>query len=281
LVSERAYTSGPPGVDLLGALRKKWFVALIPVILLIGAAVALGLTRPVRWKAESTMSVGRIYVNTPAGIPSVLEATQSLASVYSRAIRASPVQEEAARRLAQRGVRASGHLSATPIPDSPLIKISAESSSERAAVALANAGSAALASYVAREARSRGNDTLISEYERATLRYHRLLTAESRLRRRYERDPTPKNRTARDRASAAVDVADVRRSALSTSYQNSVQGEISSPALEVFSRATSAVTDRSSVLQILIFIGVLGGLAAGAAVALLLASRETRSSSPG
>jgi len=275
LATDFAYTSGAPRVGVLSAVRRKWFVAVIPVIVLIAAAVALGLSRPVQYKATSTLSVGRVYVNTPAGIPSVIDATQTLAGVYSRAIRASAVQKDAARRLAQRSIRTPGHLSATRIPDSPLIKVSAESSSQRGAVELANAGSAALVQYVKAEARSRDDAALIAKYERAALRYHQLLSADARLRRRYRRHPTPENRTARDRAAAAVDAAGARRDALGVAYHDSIQGASSSPALEFFSPATAALSDRFSVLQILLFVGVIGGLAAGAALALLLARRDT------
>ena len=84
----------------------------------------------------------------------MLEATQSLAAVYSRAIRSTAVQTETARRFGQDSLPASDQVTATPVPDSPLIKVSAEASSERRAVALANTASRALARYVERQGQS-------------------------------------------------------------------------------------------------------------------------------
>ena len=46
--------------------------------------------------------------------------------------------------------------------------------------------------------------------------------------------------------------------------------------VEVFSRASTPTNDRRTMLQLLVFVGLLGGLAAGAALALLRASREVR-----
>ena len=51
-----------PPIGVLSAVRRHWIVATLPVILLVGAAVALGLERPPRYTATANLSVGRIYV---------------------------------------------------------------------------------------------------------------------------------------------------------------------------------------------------------------------------
>ena len=129
-------TGAPVGV--LGALRRLWIVASLPLILLVGVALALGLNRAPRFTATTNLMGGRIYVDNPAGVAGVIEATRSLASVYSRAIFASSVREDTARRLGEDGLRDADRLSATQLPDSPLIKLSAESSSARRAVELSD-----------------------------------------------------------------------------------------------------------------------------------------------
>jgi uncharacterized protein involved in exopolysaccharide biosynthesis len=171
----------------------------------------------------------------------------------------------------------SGGLSATPIPESPLIKVSAESSTPRGAVALANAGATALASYVNRQVRDNDASSTLSErYLTASLVYRRRLDASKRARRHYSRRPTRASKAARDRTAAATDTAKLRRDALSAAYQTAVQGGTSSVGVEVFSSATAATSDRSKKMQIFIFVGAAGGLAAGAALALLRASRDIR-----
>ena len=268
-------TTAAPPIGVLSALRRHWIVATLPVIVLVGAALALGLNRPPRYTATATLSVGRIYVNNPAGVSGVIEATQSLASVYSRAIRSSAVQQETARRLGEGSLRASDQVSATPVPDSPLIKVSADSWSARGAVALATAASGALAGYVERQGRSDQDAVILSEYQSAERRYRKRVAQRRQLARRYKADPTPENKAARDRASVPISVALLRREALRASYLSLVQGTTSTPAIEMFTRA-SATSDRFRMLQIMLFLGLIAGLAAGMALALLRAYRGTR-----
>jgi uncharacterized protein involved in exopolysaccharide biosynthesis len=267
-----------PRIDVLGAVRRHWVVAVIPIVLFIAAAAMLGARRPVRYTTTANLSVGHVYVSNPVGIPTIIEATQSLAAVYSRAISASEVTRDARLRLErEHALPITGGLSATPIPQSPLIKVSAQASTSRGAVALANAGAAALATYINRQVRDNSATATISaRYLNASLAYRRSLEASRRLTRRYGKDPTAANKTARDRALAATDTAKLRRDALSASYQSVVQGGTSSVGVDVFSPAAAATSDRSRTLQLLVFVGLLGGLAAGVALALLLAARDTR-----
>jgi uncharacterized protein involved in exopolysaccharide biosynthesis len=279
--SLRLATNAPhnpgPRVDVLRALRRHWRLALVPVVLFVAVAVVLGIKRPARYTTTATLSVGHVYVSDPVGIPTIIEATQSLASVYSRAINARSVVQDARRRLGRDAASVTGGLSATPIPSSPLIKVSAESPTQRGAVALANVGAAALAAYI--NAQVRDNDqtaTLSTRYRAAALTYRRRLDTSNRLARRYALHPTASNKAARDSAAAATDTAQLRREALRASYQTAVQGGISSVGVDVFSPASTAVSDRAEKMQLLVFVGLLGGIAGGVALALLRASRDMR-----
>jgi hypothetical protein len=266
------YTTGSPRVEMLPALRRHWLIALVPVILFVAGAVALGLKRAPEYKATTNLSVGHVYVPNPGAIPTVIEATQSLAAVYSRAIRASAVVAATRRSLSASGGRVTGSVSATAIPQTPLIKVTAKSASSRDAVALANASAAALAAYVNRQVRDNGASTLLAQrYKDAALAYRRRVDRSDRLVRRYERSPTAANRAARDRAAAATDTAFLERAAVSASYQNAVEGGTASVAVDIFSRAGRATSDRWQAMQILLFVGLLGGVAAGMALALLRA----------
>ena len=74
----------------------------------------------------------------------------------------------------------------------------------------------------------------------------------------------------------AVSVALLRRDAVRANYLNLVQGTGSAPAVEEFTRASSATSDRTRMLQIMLLLGLIAGLAAGVALALLRARNETR-----
>jgi hypothetical protein len=278
LATTHQYPTAAARVGVLTAVRRHWFTALVPVLLFVGAAVALGLKRTPQYTATANLSVGAVFVNNPAGISSVIQGTESLASVYSRVIGANAVVEETKRRLAGRYVVDARQVSATPIPESPMIKVTAAAESEGEAVALANAASAALADYANRRDRTDDEAAAISDlYERAALRYRKRLDESRKRREEYESDPTAENRRARDRAAAAADTALLQRDALLTTYQNAVQGSSSKPPLEVFREATTASTDRYVRLQVLVFTGLVGGLLAGAALALMRALPKTRS----
>lgn len=269
-----------PRVEVLSALRRHWLVALIPVVVFVAAAAVLAAKRPVRYTSAANLSVGHVYVSNPVGIPTIIEATQSLASVYSRAINATTVVQDARRRLGREAASVSGGLSATPIPQSPLIKVSAQSPTPQGAVTLANAGAGALAAYINAQVRDNNQTgSLATRYRQASLAYRRAADTSDRLARRYAQDRTTANKAARDRAAAVADTAALRREALRASYQNAVQGGISSVGVEVFSPASVPASDRGQKTQLLLFVGLLGGVAAGLALALLLAARDLRRAS--
>jgi capsular polysaccharide biosynthesis protein len=277
LATSHQYPTEEVRIGVLTAMRRHWFVALLPVVLFVGAAVGLGLKRTPQYTAVANLSIGAVFTDNPAGISSVIQGTESLAAVYSRVIGANDVVEDTKRRLDGRYATAPQQVSATPIPDSPMIKVTAAAGSEGEAVALANAASAALADYANRQDRTDDEATALSKrYRRAALRYRQRLSVVRKLQEKVDNDPSEENRRVRDRAAAAADTALLHRDALLTSYQNAVEGTRSGPPLEVFREATAASSDRYERLQLLVFTGLVGGLLAGAALALLRALPKSR-----
>jgi hypothetical protein len=272
LATDFEHGTAPARIGVLTALRRHWLTALLPFVLLVGAATQLGLKRTPQYTATADLSVGTVFVNDPVGIASAIQGTESLAAVYSRVVHANAVAAGTARRLAERSLPNTGRVSATPIADSPMIRVTAVASSERQAVGLANAASAALADYVNRESRSEADAAALSRrYRRVALRYRQQLRAKDRRARLYRSAPTPENKRALDRSAAAADTARLERNGLFATYQTVVEGTTARPPLDVFATANSASSDRYRVLQILLFTGVVGGLLAGAALALFRA----------
>jgi hypothetical protein len=270
-------TTPAPGIDVLGALYRHWVVLLLPVVLLVGAAVGLGIKRPPKYTSTATLQVGHVYISNPAGVGTIIEATQTLAGVYSRTIQATSVQQDVAQRLKRASVPVSGGLSATPLPNTPLIKVTAQATSAGGATALANAGADSLVDYVNHEVRASDvTGTLATRYKQAALDYRQKKDTSDRLQRRYRLHSTQRNRAARNAAGAATDGALLTLHTLESSYQQAVQGGAASAAVEPFARAGSASNDRSKTMQILVFVGLMGGIAGGVALALLRTYRETR-----
>jgi hypothetical protein len=257
-------------------LLRHWVVAFITVLVFVGIAVAVGVKRTPRYTATANVAVGLGYLSNPAGLGSAVQGTASLASVYSRFIDSNEVRAETARSLAKRSLSPSGELSASPVPESALIRVTAEATSERRAVALANAASAALVAYVHQQAVADHTAAkLLKRYRRAALRHRQLLSVRDRRLKEFDANRSKANRAALERAGAAVDTAELRRNTLLTGYSEAIRASDSSPQLKIVRTSRAAESDRAEMLQILVFVGLIGGVAAGAAVALLLAQRAS------
>lgn len=278
LTSELPYTR-PARVSAATAIRRYWRVVFAVVALFVLVGLAVGLARTAEYTARAELSVGHAYVDSPAGIPGVIEATRSLASVYSRTASGQAVEDGVARRLRAQGISTAGAISATPIPDSPLIKVSGEAGSEREAIALANAGAESLAAHVNdRVTSDRTEEAAVRDFEEASTEWRQALDDRARAQGAYRADPTPSNRVVLERASSAADVAELRRETIRAQYQANGRAGANAPTLESFSPASAATSDRLTTLQILVFIALIGGFAAGVALALLRAQRELRPS---
>lgn len=264
-----------PRVSVWGAVKRHPVLAIAPVVILVIVAVALGMKRSAQYTAETDLSVGHAYVGDAAGIPGVIEATQSLAAVDARAVGSDAVQSAAAQVLQSRHQRASGSLDATPIPNTPLIKVTATSSSANGAVQLSNAGAQALQDYVNGQSQAISNpQTALRLYRQASVAYQQALDASNQAKATYNRSPSDSNKSAADQAAATADAAQVRRDGLRATYNNLELGVASSPLIETFASAQSSSSDRASRIELMAFIALLAGVAIGIALAVLRAQRE-------
>jgi hypothetical protein len=151
---------------LTAALRRPVLLAL-PVILLLVPSVALAMAKAPTWKAESRLLIGRLDVEANS-TPGFVEASNSLAATYARLLNSSPVTKLVAARLKQSDASVAGHLSASPIPESPIIRIEASAGTEREAVALTNAANLALVDYVHEVSANGSRATgLLDDYNKA------------------------------------------------------------------------------------------------------------------
>lgn len=247
------------------ALRASWGIIFVFAVVFVAAAAAVGLKRPPVYTAQARLSVGRIFVDNPAAVPGVLQASETLAANYSRLIGSTAVVTRA-RSLARTG---EGTLAATPLPGSTLITVSAKASSTGVAVRLANAASTALMEYVNAQTKSDGGATsAFAAYTRAALAYERAATAQNRLRQSSGAFPSSSEEKALARASAATQAAALKRDSLAAAYQSIVTAGSSSPEIQPFSRASGATSDRRSTLELLVLVGLVAGLAIGSALAL-------------
>jgi capsular polysaccharide biosynthesis protein len=269
-VTRDAPLLAPRRVGLGEALRRYPFLLLLPALILAGLGVALALHRVPVYTATAQDVVQPLSPNI-AQLPGALQASKDLAANHSRLIRSAEVTGTLAERFDTSSADVEQRVSATPVPDSTIVKIAAEGDSAEDAVALANAAAQEFADYVNALVETDAQaQQVLDEYQDAAARYTRAVFAKRSVQ---STDETASS-AALVRASAALDAAQLRRQALGAEYQNLVQSHASVPRVDTFVLARSGLSDRWSVLQIYVFAGVVGGLLIGAALATLLANRR-------
>lgn len=259
----------PPESFALTAIgrHKRLLVAFAILGALAGAL--LGLARPVTYEAAATLQVGQVNPNSP-GFASFTQSSSSLATAFSRAIAAQPVLAKVNRKLEIPESSAAARLSSEPIALSPAFRVIATGPSAADAMRLANVSATAVAAYVNKtnsanpEAKS-----LLSEYQQASLALSKASDEVSKQ--------SGEGSDARLRAKAAQSAAKIRLKAIANAYIATVGSQ---PPREgfvtVLATATGATSNRGSEIQLLGFIGLLGGLLLGGCAALLVERRGER-----
>jgi uncharacterized protein involved in exopolysaccharide biosynthesis len=245
----------PPEGLAFGAIRRhKKLIAIFAVLGLLAGA-ALGLIRPATYEAAATLQVGQVNPNSP-GFASYTQSSSSLATAFSRAIAAAPVLGTVERKLHIAKRKASGRLSAEPIPLSPAFRVLATGPSAAKAKRLANVAAAGIIIY---ENRSNSANpeaaSLLDAYRRASLELSEAAAAAD---------------GGDLRAKAEQSAAKIKLKAIAAAYVATVGSQ---PPREGFisllAGATSAKSDRNARIQLYGFLGLLLGLLSGCGVAVL------------
>ena len=239
--------STPPPLSPFQAVVAHPFLTLLPILLMVGGAIAFGLTREPTWTSEARLSVGELTPSTQSA-PGIVEANQQLASAFSRAIDARRVVAPVSRELGLTSTEVQ-RLDATPIPESPVLTVSGTGPTERDAVAITRVGTSSLVRYIRRlgdtgpeERRLLGE---LTEARREVARLQETVVAE----------PNPE-----------LDAAQLRARALESEYLESTRNPRSTPVTEL-NPAEVGTSDWEKVLKLAIVVAALTGIAVGAALA--------------
>jgi uncharacterized protein involved in exopolysaccharide biosynthesis len=246
-----------------GAIRRHKKLIAVFAVLGVLAGAALGLVRPATYEAAATLQVGQVNPNSP-GFASYTQSSSSLATAFSRAIAAAPVLATIEHKLHIAKRKASGRLSAEPIPLSPAFRVLATGPSAAKAKRLANVAAAGVITY---ENHSNSANpeaaSLLAAYRRASLELSEAASLGSGI-----------------QAKAEQSAAKIKLKAIATAYVATVGSQ---PPREGFisllAGATSATSNRHSMVQLYGFLGLLLGLLAGCGIAVL--RDRKRHDSPG
>jgi uncharacterized protein involved in exopolysaccharide biosynthesis len=254
-------------LPLLEALRKSIIVVLLPVVLLAGAGVALGLVRKPTYTSEARLNVGGLDL-TEQSIQGYTNAVQFLAVAYARAIDADNVVLPVARRLKLPKTQIAKQVIATPIQNSPVVVVDATSKNPLQAQRLADFMADSLVRYaVTLNAGAQASQKLLANYIGASKALQR---ATQHL------QATPPNSPQHQAAQTQADLARLKLQTTGFLYQQSQAGQATINLVQKLAPATQPSSDRMSVLQQYVAGGVLGGLLLGIALAVLRINRLSK-----
>ncbi len=261
-------------VNVWQAVKRRPFLALLPVAVFIAAGVVFGIARHPVYTATTRMYV-QVPASDPAALFSLTDAASGLASAYSRAVDATSVVNAVARDLSADPAAVAGTTSATPVPNSPVVKVIAQASTGAAAVKLANATATELQRYISGLNQSSAAAKLaLAAFSAATRRVTRVQSRVNDLKNAFAISPTSTTRAELDNARADLEVAMLRRDAARDRFSSLQTGQ--QPSLAPLRRAEGAVSDHRSKLELFVFIALLAGGVAGGALATLANALDSR-----
>jgi uncharacterized protein involved in exopolysaccharide biosynthesis len=251
-------------LGVLEAIRRSIPLVILPVLLLVGAAVAYGLYREPTYTSEARLNVGGLNLTTQT-LAGYTTAVQQLAVAYSRAIDATPVVDPVARKLDLSAEDVARRVSATPIEGSPVIRVRATAKNGPAARKLADATAGSLVKYaIELNTGSEQSARLLRNFRAETRRMEAAGARAQRLGLDNKRYKALKTRE---------DIARLKAQTAGALYQRSVAGQATRNLVQKLAPAAPATSDRNSVLQQFIAGALVGGLLIGVGLAVLRASR--------
>ena len=262
------YPSAPqqpaPRLGILEAILRSLPLVILPVLLLVGGAVAYGLTRAPNYTSEARLNVGGLSLTTQT-IPGYTTAVQQLAVSYSRAIDARAVLTPVARQFQLTPLEVANRVSATPVEGSPVIRVRATSKDAQLARRLADAVSTSVINYaIALNKGSAQSKRLFEDFKAATKQMQ-----DAGARAQQEKPGSKRFKAWKTRE----DIARLRAQTAGALYQRSVSGQATLNLVQKLAPAAPATSDRNSVLQQFIAGGLIAGLLIGVGLAILRGNR--------
>ncbi|HKP88791.1 MAG TPA: hypothetical protein VJT75_02335 [Thermoleophilaceae bacterium] len=261
----------PPGgrFTVLTALRRHFLIALIPVVLLVGAAVAYGLNREPTYTSEARLNVGGLNL-TQQSVEGYVTAVQALAVAYSRAIDAEGVVRPVARKARRTPLYVVQHVGATPIQGSPVVRVVAVGKDSAEVVRLADLSADSLVDYAIKlNAGRAASKEMLKRFHAASRRLQRINVKRDRAAKR-------KNSEALASLQTQSNSADLLMRTAGILYQQSQQGQAMTELVQKLAPAGRPTSDRDSELQKYVAGAALAGLLIGVGLAVARANSLAR-----
>lgn len=268
--------SAPAQPSVLEAARLHPLLVAGALLVALAAGLALALARPAVYTATTQLRAGGFDVSVPGAVSGYATASVALATTYSYSVHEPAVVAAVAHELHMPQDRVFDAVSASALPERPILRVRAQAASERRAVALANATAAALAHRRLGVASPAERARRLRAYQRAAERLAGLRAQQHARQAAYQASESAAAGRALARTEAAVAAQQVALDARRDAYVAGAQSATATPGVEVVAPARSAASDARSTLQLYLIAALAAGLSAGLALA-LLAERRARS----
>jgi len=278
----RAWNEGRRAPRVGKAMGRRWYVVVLAVAAAAVIALAAVTVVPVRYRAEARLLVTAINVK-PEALPGATAAAATLAGTYSRLLGTTDVMTEVAKAMGQPPGRVAARVSASPIPDSSIIRVAASGDTPEEATALADAAARALSAYVQRLTTAPAEPGVLDRYDAATKQLLAAQASQAQKQAEATQAAAGKNPQAAvaalvalQEAQAATARAQLTVDALAEQYKQSVGGAPASALLQPLGAARAAGDNQAANRQAALLAGILVGVGLGAVVSLALEWRAVR-----
>jgi hypothetical protein len=266
-----------PRLTLWQGIRRYPLAVILPAAIGLAAGIAIAASRPPVYTAKAVLAIEQVNANTPGALAGYATAAPQLAEAYGRAIVAESVVADIGRRTGATPTQIHGRITANPVPSTPVLFVQARGPTSDGAIAMANAGSRALVTYVAAlNQRTPVSDSLFAQYQSAQVSLQKALARRDAADEKYAETKSKASLKAFIRARADVAAAQLEVDTLGANYRTSRQSQAAANPLHLLAPATKAADDQRPKIQLLGFLGLLAGSVVGLALAVLLGSRAVR-----
>jgi hypothetical protein len=245
-------------------------LVLLPVLTFLIPSLFIAFTRTPEHTAEARLLVGGFDVQAQA-VPGFVEAARTLASTYARLVSTPAIIDPVAKKLKVDPGDVSGHISATSVPESSIIRVEGDADNAQDAVRFADAAATALKNYAGG---SRGAATdVLKEFQNASRANASAQSNLDRINRAVQAsaDPPPALREQQALAQAQADAAKLQADTLAQTYADARQG--GSGQVQVVAPASYVGDNRRSMVQLAVAASVFLGLIVGVALATIVVNQ--------
>lgn len=252
-------------------------LVLLPVLTFLAPALLVALAKQPVHTSEARLLVGGFDVEAQA-VPGFVEASRTLASTYARLVTTPAVLDLVAEQLDMDADDLDGHVDATSVPESSIIRIEGMASSPRQATRYADAAAEALLQYASSTGAATNADDVLEEYESAAADNAAAQAALAEVERAVTAAaaPSAELRAQQAAARATADAASLRASTIAERYSLVQRNAGGTGQVRLVAPASYSGDDRRSTLQIAIAASLGLGLVAGIALATIVVNARTQ-----